>query len=139
MYEASAPKDAIATTASAAANAILILLSPFKSKVTAPFSQAQAWDEVSWLGRPVHNAPTDLLVYQEIVSEVGPDWIIETGTGDGGHALFLASLCDLLGHGQVVSIDTGPAGDLPQHPRITYLDGRAHSDEVVAQGAGTRR
>ena len=29
-----------------------------------------------------------------------PDWIIETGTGDGGRALFLASLCDLLGHGR---------------------------------------
>ena len=31
---------------------------------------------------------------------VRPDWIVETGTGDGGRALFLASVCDLLGHGR---------------------------------------
>jgi cephalosporin hydroxylase len=32
------------------------------------------------LGRPVANAPTDLLAYQEILAEVRPDRVIETGT-----------------------------------------------------------
>ena len=44
-------------------------------------------------------------MYQEIVERVRPDWIIETGTANGGRALFLASICELLGHGRVVSID----------------------------------
>ena len=69
-------------------------------------------------------APTDLFAYQELVSEVRPDWIIETGTGDGGRALFLASICDLLGHGRVLSIDAEPSTDRPAHPRITYVVGR---------------
>ena len=49
--------------------------------------------------------PADLFAYQEIIDRVRPDWIIETGTGDGGRALFLASICDLLDHGQVLSVD----------------------------------
>ena len=57
-----------------------------------------------------------------------PDWIIETGTGDGGRALFLASICELLDHGQVVSIGGGLAEDLPLHPRITYIDGELDGD-----------
>ena len=68
-----------------------------------------------------------------------PDWIIETGTGNGGRALFLASICDLLGHGQVLSIDDDPADDLPEHPRITYLrqpaDQRAHAAEARRSSA----
>ena len=50
-----------------------------------------------------------------------PDWIIETGTGNGGRALFLASICELLGHGQVLSVDARDGDERPRHPRITYL------------------
>ena len=66
-------------------------------------------------------APTDLIVYQEIVQRVRPDWIIETGTGNGGRALFLASICELLDHGQVISIDCRACRRRPEHPRITYV------------------
>jgi len=104
-----------------------------KDGFVAAYWRSLAWKQTKWLGYGAAVPPTDLFTYQEIVTEVGPDWIIETGTGDGGRALFFASLCDLLGRGQVVSIDTGTAGDLPQHPRITYLRGRAHSDDVVAK------
>lgn len=34
----------------------------------------------------------------------GPDLIIETGTAEGGSALLLASVCDLLDRGEVVTI-----------------------------------
>ena len=33
---------------------------------------------------PVHRTPTDLLAYQEIVSRVRPDWVIETGPATPG-------------------------------------------------------
>ena len=59
-----------------------------------------------------------------------PDWIIETGTANGGRALFLASICELLDHGQVVSIDPHVADNRAEHPRITYIEGA---------GAGARR
>jgi cephalosporin hydroxylase/peptidoglycan hydrolase-like protein with peptidoglycan-binding domain len=99
---------------------------------TESFWQSLAWSQLQWLGRPVEAAPTDLLAYQEILSDVRPDWVIETGTGNGGRALFLASVCDLLGHGQVVSVDQRQGDDLPQHPRITYVHEAADTPEGAA-------
>lgn len=91
-----------------------------------------AWARTTWLGHPVTNPPTDLLAYQELLARVRPDWVIETGTGGGGRALFLASVCELLGHGAVLSIDPEPADDLPLHPRLRYTTGRGHDPAVVA-------
>jgi cephalosporin hydroxylase len=89
------------------------------------------WRNTRWRGRNIPNAPADLLAYQEILSQVRPDWVIETGTRKGGRAWFLAHVLDLIGHGSVLSIDSVAADDRPEHPRITYLAGRAHDDEVV--------
>ena len=72
----------------------------------------------------VERAPTDLLAYQELIAR-GPARLDRRDRGDGaGAARFLASICDLVGHGRVL---VGPARGLPSgepHPRIT-LD---HSD-----------
>jgi cephalosporin hydroxylase len=90
-----------------------------------------AWQHTTWLGQPVTKPPTDLVAYQELLAGVRPDWIIETGTGDGGRALFLASVCDLLGHGQVVSVDHPAAENLPHHPRVTYVTERPHGEKAL--------
>ena len=95
--------------------------------------RGRAWEHTTWLDRKVLNAPTDLITYQEIVAEIAPDWIIETGTGTGGRALFLASVCESLGRGRVVSIDHRPGKDLPVHPRVTYITGRADEPEILSQ------
>jgi cephalosporin hydroxylase len=92
-----------------------------------------AWRDTTWLGRRVPRAPTDLFAYQEIVARVRPDWIIETGTANGGRALFLASICELLGHGNVLSIDAKLGENLARHPRITYLEGRTHDESTMDQ------
>jgi cephalosporin hydroxylase len=105
---------------------------------------SNAWTRASWLGAQALKNLLDLWVYQEIVADTRPDVIVETGTYRGGSALFLASICDLLGAGEVVSIDVEPLrDDYPQHPRITYLGGRSSTDpELVAEireRAGGRR
>jgi cephalosporin hydroxylase len=109
--------------------------SPIPDELTADFTDAfwhsLAWRDTTWLGRRVYKAPTDLVVYQELVHRVRPDWIIETGTGGGGRALFLASVCELVDHGQVLSVDHRHANDLPRHPRITYIEGVAHDADTV--------
>jgi cephalosporin hydroxylase len=87
------------------------------------FWRSDEWHRALWLGRATHRAPTDLFVYQELLHRVRPDWIVETRTGVGGRALFLATICDLLDHGQVLSIDHARLGEPPEHPRITYLHG----------------
>src|SRR6188508_3614652 len=105
---------------------------------------SDAWTEATWLGAQALKNPLDLWVYQEILFETRPELIVETGTYRGGSALFLASMCDLLGAGEVVSIDIEPLrADYPEHPRITYLGGRSSTDpgvltEVRARAYGKR-
>jgi cephalosporin hydroxylase len=96
---------------------------------------SDAWTRATWLGAQALKNPLDLWVYQEIIAETQPQLIVETGTYRGGSALFLASVCELLGRGEVVSIDIEPArDDYPVHPRITYLAGRSSTDSgVVAE------
>ncbi len=102
-----------------------------KAQFVDAFWQSLAWRDLTWLGERVAKAPTDLFVYQELVAAVRPDWIIETGTGNGGRALFFASICELLGHGRVVSIDVRPSEHRPRHPRITYVEGPPQAEETV--------
>jgi cephalosporin hydroxylase len=96
--------------------------------------QSDAWTEARWLGAQALKNPLDLWVYQEIVFETRPELIVETGTYRGGSALYLGSLCDLMGRGEVVSIDIAPIReDYPQHPRVTYLGGRSSTDTAVVE------
>ncbi len=88
---------------------------------------------IAWLGYRAQKCPNDLWTYQELIAELRPDAIIETGTRFGGSALFLATVCDLLGHGEVVTIDIADPGGRPDHPRITFLRGSSTDPEIVAQ------
>jgi cephalosporin hydroxylase len=81
------------------------------------------WHETRWLGTQLWKCPLDLWIYQEILFDRRPDVVIESGTWAGGSAVFLASLCDLLDHGRVLSIDVQEQEGRPTHPRITYLHG----------------
>ena len=93
----------------------------------------QTWGNTYWLGHHVLKCPLDLWTYQEILHELQPELIVETGTYLGGSALFLASICDLLGRGQVLTIDVDRREDRPPHPRITYLTGSSTSDPILRQ------
>jgi cephalosporin hydroxylase len=101
------------------------------------FYESDAWTKATWLGTQALKNPLDLWVYQELVVDTRPALIVETGTWRGGSALYLANVCDLVGAGEVVSIDVEPArDDYPVHPRITYLAGRSSTDpDVVAEVA----
>ncbi|HEX7859622.1 MAG TPA: CmcI family methyltransferase [Verrucomicrobiae bacterium] len=59
----------------------------------------------SWLGRPIIQLPDDMMRIQEIVFDVKPDVIVETGVAHGGSLIFYASLCKAMGKGRVVGID----------------------------------
>jgi cephalosporin hydroxylase len=114
-----------------------------KAEFIEAFWRSGEWHRATWLGRPTHRAPTDLFAYQELICRLRPDWIVETRTGAGGRALFLASICDLIDHGQVLSIGGYPLGDPPEHPRITYLRGDPVAEQTAARakeivGTGSR-
>jgi len=97
------------------------------------YGGAGTWMKTSWLGVPLAKCPLDLWVYQELLRAIRPQLVIETGTAFGGSALFLANMFDLIGGGEVISIDLRSTPHLPKHPRITYFSGSSTSPEIVQQ------
>ena len=60
----------------------------------------------SWMGRPIIQYPQDMIAMQELIWEIRPDLIIETGIAHGGSLILYASLLELLGgNGRVIGVD----------------------------------
>ncbi|MFW9773022.1 MAG: CmcI family methyltransferase [Candidatus Heimdallarchaeota archaeon] len=91
------------------------------------------WKDMEWLGVKLLKNPFDLWIFQEIIFDVKPDIIIESGTKFGGSALYLASICDLIGKGRILSIDVEDYKNKPVHGRIKYLLGSSVSEEILLQ------
>jgi len=94
----------------------------------------------SWMGRPIIQYPQDMIAMQEIIWEVKPDLIIETGIAHGGSLVYYASLLELTGKGEVLGIDIDirehNRAEIEKHPmfkRITMLEGSSLSEDIVAQ------
>ncbi len=96
-------------------------------------SSDQTWRDTWYRGVHVYKCPLDLWIYQELIHEIRPELVIEAGTMNGGSAYFLADLCDMVGTGRVVTIDTAPLPGRPEHDRITYVAGSSTDPAVVAQ------
>ena len=99
----------------------------------------------SWMGRPIIQYPQDLVAVQEIIWDVKPDLIIETGVAHGGSVVFFASLLELN------ALSGGPKDaevwcveiDLrmhnrealavhPMYPRLRIFDGSSLDKKVAA-------
>jgi len=80
----------------------------------------------SWLSRPIIQYPQDIAAFQEIVSQVKPDLILETGIAHGGSLVLSASLLCLL--------DVMEGLDPRQSPRKVVgvdIDIRAHNRNAL--------
>ena len=69
--------------------------------------------EASWLGRPIIQFPSDIIAIQELLWQIKPDFVIETGVAHGGSLILSASILDMIGHGEVIGIDI----DIREHNR----------------------
>jgi cephalosporin hydroxylase len=95
----------------------------------------------SWLGRPIIQFPQDIIAMQEIIWQVQPDLIIETGIAHGGSLIFLASLLELIGrNGHVLGVDIDIRAHnrvkIDGHPmakRITMIQGSSVDENVIRQ------
>lgn len=95
----------------------------------------------SWMGRPIIQYPQDIVAMQELVWEVQPDLIIETGIAHGGSLILYASLLELLGgNGRVIGVDIDIRAhnrhEIEAHPmfkRITLIEGSSIAEETVAR------
>ena len=96
----------------------------------------------SWMGRPIIQYPQDMIAMQELIWEIKPDLIIETGIAHGGSLIYYASLMELIGHGEIVGIDIDIREHnkeaIEAHPmfkRITLIQGSSTDEAIVAQVA----
>lgn len=95
----------------------------------------------TWLGRPIIQFPQDIIAIQEIIWEVKPDLIIETGIAHGGSLILSASILEIIGgDGQVLGIDIDIREhnriEIEKHPmfkRITMLEGSSIEDKIIKQ------
>jgi cephalosporin hydroxylase len=82
----------------------------------------------TYFGITTFKSPIDFWIYQELLFERRPDFIVEIGNFHGGSALALAHLCDALGHGRIIGLDLSHDAVpeiVRQHPRIRLLGGDA--------------
>jgi cephalosporin hydroxylase len=95
----------------------------------------------NWMGRPIIQYPQDMVAMQELIWQVQPDLIIETGITHGGSIIFYASILELIGkNGHVLGIDI----DIREHnrieiekhsmsKRITLFEGSSISSDMINQ------
>lgn len=94
----------------------------------------------TWLGRPIIQYPQDIIAIQEIIYQIQPDLIIETGIAHGGSLIFHASICELIDKGEILGIDIDIRAhnrvEIENHKmfkRISMLQGSSISPEIIAQ------
>lgn len=99
----------------------------------------------SWMGRPIIQYPQDMIAMQEIIWEVRPELIIETGIAHGGSLVYYASLLELIavsgeGAGEVLGIDIEirphNRAAIEAHPmkkRITMIEGSSVDPHIIAR------
>ncbi|MCZ8183114.1 MAG: cephalosporin hydroxylase family protein [Beijerinckiaceae bacterium] len=126
---------------------------------------SQAWLEASmrkkyvynfdWLGRPIIQYPQDMWAVQELIWQVKPDLVIETGIAHGGSLILSASIlamldyCDAMAAGTTldprqtkrkvigIDIDIRPHNRAaldahPLRPMLHLVEGSSISAETVA-------
>ncbi len=92
----------------------------------------------SWLGLPIIQWPADIMATQEVLWQVKPDVVIETGVARGGSVVFIASILKMMGKGKVVGVDI----DIRSHNReaimshpmanlIKLIEGPSTSEDVL--------
>lgn len=109
-----------------------------------------------WLDRPIIQYPQDIVAMQELIWQVRPDLIIETGIAHGGSLVFSASvlammdMCDAIEAGQTldpaksarkvlgvdIDIRAHNRAAIDAHPmrsRIEMIEGSSIAPEVIAQ------
>lgn len=85
-----------------------------------------------WMGRPIIQYPQDIVAVQELICQLRPDLIIETGIAHGGSLVFSASMIALLDLQD--AIEAGRTLDPRASERLVLgvdIDIRAHNRSAI--------
>lgn len=94
-----------------------------------------------WLGRPIIQYPQDIVAMQELIWNVKPDQIIETGVAHGGSLIFYASMLELNSicggpsQANVIGIDI----DIREHNKSAILEHPMARRITLVEGSSTDR
>ena len=94
-----------------------------------------------WMGRPIIQYPQDVVAMQELIWDVKPDVIVETGIARGGSLIFYASMLHLLDRGGLVlgidvDIRAHNRAEIEAHPMARYIqmiEGSSTAPETIAE------
>ena len=89
--------------------------------------------EIDWLGIPIIQTPEEMILLQELIFTIKPDYIIETGIAHGGSIIYYASICQLIGKGEVIGIDI----DIRKHNRRVIEKHNMFKRVKLIQGSST--
>lgn len=102
------------------------------------YYNSRVWNHTKWLEVTCEQNPCDSWAMQEIISEIKPDFLIETGTAEGGSSLFYATVLDnATKNGKVITVDIvnkikkRTAGLPLFKKRINFILGDSVSPEVI--------
>ena len=99
----------------------------------------------TWMGRPIIQFPQDIVAMQELIWQVQPDLLIETGIAHGGSIIFSASMLELIsscggGDGEVLAIDIDirdhnrkAIEEHPMYKRINMIEGSSIDPDVISK------
>ena len=98
--------------------------------------------ENTWLGIPIIQLPEDIMMMQELIFNVKPDIVIESGIAHGGSLILYSSLLELLGTGKVIGVDIEIRKHnreaIEKHPmskRIILIEGSSTDPVVIKKVA----
>jgi cephalosporin hydroxylase len=95
----------------------------------------------SWMGRPVIQHPEDMVRLQEVLYNLAPDVVVETGVAHGGSLIYMASVFKAMGKPtKIIGVDI----EIRPHNRkaiekhemfeyITLIEGDSAGPEIVKQ------
>jgi len=110
---------------------------------TAQSMRSQYSYNFSWMGRPIIQYPQDMVAMQELIWEIQPDLIIETGIAHGGSLIYYASLLELIGKdayvlGIDIDIRAHNRAEIEAHKtsnRIEMIQGSSIDKDIVTKVA----
>ena len=96
-----------------------------------------------WMGRPIIQHPQDMIAAQQLIWDIKPDLIIETGIARGGSLVFYASLLELISqsgknkNSKVLGVDIDirkkNLKEIKKHPmykRINLIEGSSTNKKI---------
>ena len=114
----------------------------YRKEVTDRFHQifydGQGWEQNTWLGVKTQQNPNDVWIIQELIHEQKPDFVVETGSLQGGSALLWLTILEQVNpNARVITVDIEDqitaARNHPLWKKVDFLLGSSTEPRIVAE------